>query len=271
VRLERYGQTLDYELVGALACEGDDTVAPASVNRSEIPPGLLRQIEAVTAKRPRTVLDHILEHGHITTDELKERYGYNHPPRAARDVREQGIPLTTTRVEGPGGRRIAAYTLDLEAAADAAKAGGRRAFPKELKQTLVDRDGERCAICGTPFPARALQIDHRVPYEVAGDVAELDPADFMLVCGSCNRAKSWSCEHCENWAKIKEAALCESCMWASPTSYSHIALEERRSLTLTWVGEEVVEHDTIAEEAAAKRSELGGYVKRRLRERAEDG
>lgn len=227
----------------------------------EVPPALLRQIEAVTAKRPKTVLDHILEHGSITTDELKELYGYNHPPRAARDVREQGIPLKTTRVTSADGRSMAAYTLDLEAVADAAKAGGRRAFPKELKDTLTQRDGERCALCGTRFPARALQIDHRVPYEVAGDIAELDPADFMLVCGSCNRAKSWSCEHCENWASIKKVALCESCFWASPTSYSHMALEERRTLSVSWVGEEALDYDALAKKAKAEGQEPADYVK----------
>lgn len=231
----------------------------------EVPPELMRQIEAVTAKRPKTVLDHILEHGSITTDELKELYGYDHPPRAARDVREQGIPLKTTNVTSADGRRMARYTLDLDAVADAAKAGGRRAFPKELKAMLVQRDGERCALCGTPFPARALQIDHRVPYEVAGDVAELDPADFMLVCGSCNRAKSWSCEHCDNWLEIKQAALCADCLWASPQSYTHIALEERRRLTVSWAGEEAVEHDALAEKATAEGKELAEFVKDALR------
>jgi len=48
---------------------------------------------SVTAKRPKTVIDHILQHGFITTEELKEQYGYNHPPRAVRDVRENGIPI----------------------------------------------------------------------------------------------------------------------------------------------------------------------------------
>lgn len=64
---------------------------------------------AVTAKRPRTVIDHILKHGSITTEELKEKYGYNHPPRAARDVKEQGIPLEMFRVVGSDGQKIGAY------------------------------------------------------------------------------------------------------------------------------------------------------------------
>ena len=55
-------------------------------------------INSITAKRPSTVIKHIIEHGFITSEELKDIYGYNHPPRAVRDVREYGIPIITYRV-----------------------------------------------------------------------------------------------------------------------------------------------------------------------------
>ena len=71
---------------------------------AKYPKKFLELCHSVTDKRPKTVIDHILTHGHITTDELKSQYGYNHPPRAARDVRERGIPLETFRVVGPDGR-----------------------------------------------------------------------------------------------------------------------------------------------------------------------
>lgn len=58
----------------------------------EYPKQFIELCQAVTAKRPKTVIDHILKYGQITTEELKEKYGYNHPPRAVRDVRESGIP-----------------------------------------------------------------------------------------------------------------------------------------------------------------------------------
>ena len=60
---------------------------------NDLPRDFVEKCKSVTAKRPRTVIEHILTYGYITTEELKEKYGYNHPPRAARDVREQGIPL----------------------------------------------------------------------------------------------------------------------------------------------------------------------------------
>ena len=77
--------------------------------KTGLPEGFLKKLRSVTAKRAKTVIDHILKHGSVTTEELSELYGYEHAPRAARDVRELGIPLETYRVEGKSGRRIAAY------------------------------------------------------------------------------------------------------------------------------------------------------------------
>jgi hypothetical protein len=66
-------------------------------------------LKSITAKRPRTVIEHILEYGFITSEELKHIYGYDHPPRAVRDVREHGVPIVTYRVTGGNGRSVAAY------------------------------------------------------------------------------------------------------------------------------------------------------------------
>ena len=72
--------------------------------RSEIDPMLLALCESIDAKRARTVIDHILEYGIITNEELNDLYGYDHPPRAIRDVRENGIPLITHSVTSPKNR-----------------------------------------------------------------------------------------------------------------------------------------------------------------------
>lgn len=39
----------------------------------------LELLNSVKEKRPRTVIDHILKYGFITTEDLKDKYGYNHP------------------------------------------------------------------------------------------------------------------------------------------------------------------------------------------------
>jgi len=65
-----------------------------------LPEYILRRLRSVTAKRLKTVIDHILEHGHITTEELTKIYGYRHLPRAVRDVKEEGILLETFYIEG---------------------------------------------------------------------------------------------------------------------------------------------------------------------------
>jgi hypothetical protein len=216
-------------------------------------------------------LDHILAHGYVTTAELTSEYGYNHPPRAARDVREQGIPLVTFKVTGPDGRRIAAYRLG-DAKDIAAGRTGRRAFPKVFKDELVARYGEQCALCGWKFPARALQIDHRVPYEVAGDGESLlDVEAYMLVCGSCNRAKSWSCEHCPNWTTGKNAATCQRCLWGSPEDYEHVATEQRRTLSIAWQGDAISDYERLrasADEARMSIAEFAREVLKRATRRA---
>jgi hypothetical protein len=76
-------------------------------NYQSLPEEFIKFCKSITAKRPRAIIDHILEYGFITTEEIKEQYGYNYPPRAARDVREQGIPLETFRVKGSDGKTIA--------------------------------------------------------------------------------------------------------------------------------------------------------------------
>jgi HNH endonuclease len=213
----------------------------------DIPKEFLARAQAVTAKRAKTVIDHIIEHGSITTEELKENYGYSHPPRAARDVREQGIPLKTFNHVAKDGRTIAAYRFDLDAITDGNKLGGRKAFPKITKDGLLARDGSFCAICGLEYEARYLQVDHCVPYEVAGESLSDDLDQLMLVCGSCNRGKSWSCENCVNWKETKDVKACQTCYWASPKNYQHMALAQIRRVDLGWKGDEVVQHDKLRE------------------------
>jgi hypothetical protein len=237
------------------------------MSSQEISPEFQAAIEKITAKRPKTVLDHILKHGYITTDELKQIYGYNHPPRAARDVREKGIQLETFKVKGPDGRTIGAYRFADASLIDSQKRG-RRIFPKRLKNALLARDGEQCQLCRGLFPSNTLQIDHKVPYEVSGDAeGELQPENFMLLCGSCNRAKSWACEHCENWKAIKDAAICKTCMFASPACYDHIAMSQRRQLTLNWKEDEVRDYDLLNRQADREGQQLEEYVKRILKSR----
>ena len=231
----------------------------------ELPPHFLARLKAVTAKRARTVIDHILTHGHISTEDLKETYGYNHPPRAARDVRDLGIPLDTFKVTGSDGRRIGAYRFGDP---DALRAGrqGRRRWPPGFRDQMEARYGSRCGICGLVHDSNQMQIDHRIPFEVGGDAAgEPDVADFMLLCPSCNRAKSWSCEHCRNWTTDRLLEVCRNCYWASPDNYTHIALELIRRLDLVWQSEEVPDHERLAAWAAQAQRDLPDFVKEVLK------
>jgi hypothetical protein len=135
----------------------------------KLPAQFVALLKSVTAKRARTVITHILKHGQITTEELKDTYGYSHPPRAVRDVKERGIPIETLKVRGKDGRPIAVYRFGDPSTVRRAFAG-RHAFPKAFKTKLLQNSGSRCHVCFQQYEERYLQVDHRIPYEVAGDV-----------------------------------------------------------------------------------------------------
>ena len=232
---------------------------------SELPEEFLALLDSVTDRRPKTVIDHIREHGFVTTEQLRDLYGYNHPPRGARDVRELGIPLETFFVTGSDGRRIGAYRFGDPTAQRSNRLSGRSALANTLKIALIERHGSRCNIYLEDFPEGELQIDHRIPFEIAGDADDSnDPDDYMLLCRSANRAKSWSCEHCENW-RTRDLDTCGSCYWAFPENYTHVAMQQIRRLDLIWAGDDAGEYDRLAELADADNQNLPDFVKAVIR------
>ena len=226
----------------------------------QLPDDFLQFCQSVTAKRPKTVIDHILKYGFITTEDLKETYGYNHPPRAARDVREYGIPLETFSVTGSDGRKIAAYRFGEIGKARFSRLSGRTSLSKQIKNELISRYGCKCFIYLEEIDNRELQIDHRIPFEVDGE-PDLAPENFMLLCGSANRAKSWSCEHCENWQSLKDKSICRSCYWAYPENYTHIGMRQVRRVDLLWEGDDIRVYEALQQKATNLEKEIPELIK----------
>ena len=230
--------------------------------KAKYPKEFLLHIKSITNKRAKIVIDHIIKHGFITTEDLETTYGYSHPPRAARDVREAGIPLETFKAKSKSGKSIAAYKFGDITKLQLNRVDGRVSFPKEFKKKLYELGKGRCFICNGEFEERYLQVDHRVPYEVGGDISETrNIEDFMLLCGSCNSTKGWVCQHCDNWKTEKKPSLCMQCYWGSPTNYNHIALKEIRRLDLHWTDDEVKYYDAIKIIADQNKIELPDFVK----------
>jgi 5-methylcytosine-specific restriction endonuclease McrA len=235
------------------------------MTQPEYPPEFLALLAAVKGKRSRVVVEHILKNGFITTEELENIYGYSHPPRAIRDVREQGIPLETFSVKNAEGRTIAAYRFADFDKTILGRIGGRTTITKAFKNQLLETADSKCSICLSPFESRYLQVDHRVPYEVAGDVMDRLPEDYMLLCGACNRAKSWSCEHCRNWLEAKNPEVCKTCYWAQPEQYEHIAMRSIRRLDVTWTENEIPDYEQLKATALDENETLPDYVKKILK------
>lgn len=206
------------------------------------------------SKRAAQARDILLERGTVTTAELN-RLGYDHPPRAIGDLKDAGVTVVTEMVQIEG-RRMAQYTL-IDTFGSNEKI--RRQLPKKFRDGLYRQFDYRCAICGGEYSSRELQTDHRIPFRIAGDPEDLDTRYFMPLCGSDNRAKSWTCERCTNW-KMKDPAMCEQCYWANPEEYSHIAGVEERRLAFVVRGDEVKTFDRLVEAARDAGKTPGEWV-----------
>lgn len=235
--------------------------------KSEVPPQFAEYAKKVKGKRARLVLDLLLEKGIVTTKDL-EKAGYLHPPRAIRDVRENGIPLETIRIKDDNGKLIAAYKFGDPDKIDTNKLGGRRTFPKDFKAALFAKQSGRCAICNEAYDSIYLQIDHRVPYEYMADPAVLAIDDFMLLCAECNRKKDRATiTGCSvTCFTTKDPKIIRSCYWASPENYTHICMKPERRTDITWSGDDEVQLAArLASEAANQSMTLTDYIKTKLK------
>ena len=108
----------------------------------DLPQDFIDVFNAVTNKRARFVIDTILKNGYCSKEDLKNG-GYEHAPRAARDVRELGIPLQTFKIKDSAGKNIAAYKFgDWEEAKrknQLLKTSGRTQLTEKLKNALLER------------------------------------------------------------------------------------------------------------------------------------
>lgn len=223
-----------------------------------IPRRLLERVESVKNKRARFVLDMIVRNGSVSTAELQAA-GYDHPPRAARDAIELGFALRRIQAKRQDGQTIAAYVFD-ERELDPAKTG-RIVLAKKERDVIIARKGAKCTLCGA---THNLQLDHRIPYEVAGESQYAEDNPYQVLDGSCNRKKSWSCEHCDNWRSRKDFDICRNCYWANPDEYTHVAMEPERRVEIVWQGEEIARFEQLKTVALRNRRSVADEIKTRI-------
>ena len=212
--------------------------------RHDLDDGVVEQVLKRTSGRSRHVVEQILKHGYVTTMTIAS-LGYDHPPRAAADVRDRGIPLKTV-MKTVDGKKVAHYRFPDEMSVLDRTASGRVAISKQFQREVMEHYGERDIFTGVAAGTGVLQIDHRVPFRISGDPKQpFDVVDFMPVSAAMNRVKSWACESCPNW-EDREPSICETCYWASPDrAYEHIATVPARRLDLVWQANEVEEFDRL--------------------------
>lgn len=213
-------------------------------------------------KRGRALLEYLIQHGEISTEGIREHLGEKHPPSAVRDLKDRGVIIKVVRRDG-----IGVYALDPDGQLREGLVG-RQAFSKAFKDLLLRHYGPRCLLCGAEYEPRFLQPDHRVPQRVGGDEADAGRIveRYMPVCRSCNRSKSFECEHCTNW-DAQDPAMCRQCFWASPEGYTHVAGRQERRVEVVWSGDdEIRQYDALR--TASGRDGIASTIKRWLRDYA---
>ncbi len=228
-----------------------------------------RHLAAAPNSRASKALRAMLDKGSVTTDDLKN-LGYNHAPRAIGDVRDAGIPVVTERARTADGRPMARYRLGRAENIQDDRHAGRSVLPKSFKIELLAKYSSSDCITGARLDSRVLQIDHRIPYRVAGDagLAERDTSAYMLLDASSQRAKSWSCEHCANFLNLRDPDVCKSCFWAYPESYQHIAMQEIRRTDIIWKEDDVSVHDRLKAQADQDGTSMSELMLRLARSKA---
>lgn len=222
------------------------------------------------SRRGKKVLNFLLEHGSITTLDIANM-GYDHPPRAIRDVRDAGIPLITKMETDANKKRHAKYIFGKAADIKENMIQGRVTFPKSFKTKLLKIQGNRCAICNQVFAPEYLQIDHRVPYDYDGNPEELDTKDYMLLCAECNRIKDRATQTgcAKTCFKTHDMKIIRSCYWASPEHYTHICMKPIRRLSITWLNNEVKSYETMISHANELKLSPQEYIKKLILENNE--
>lgn len=161
--------------------------------------------------------------------------------------------MITYRISGADGRSIAAYKFvdPKDVKNILSKVAGRTVLSKALKHALIEKYGSKCFIYLEEMDEATLQVDHRIPYEIGGEHDEKDIEYFMLLSPSANRAKSWTCEHCENWEK-KEESFCLKCFWAHPEDYEHVAGRIEKVISIVFTGDEIEDFNKLIELSGEK-------------------
>ena len=130
--------------------------------KTKYPKAFLEQIASISNKRAKIVIEHIIKYGFITTEDLERTYGYSHPPRAARDVREAGITLETFKIKSKEGKSIAAYRFGDLGQIQKNRIEGRISFSKAFKKQLYEQLKGHCSICNAIFEDCFDNIDQKL-------------------------------------------------------------------------------------------------------------
>jgi hypothetical protein len=94
-----------------------------------------------------------------------------------------GVPVTPPFARSAQKLDRAHMLLNVEEGQAPRARGRREPIPREVRRAVFERDGGKCAHCGSNFD---LQYDHVIPVALGGATTI---GNLQLLCGDCNREK----------------------------------------------------------------------------------
>lgn len=151
----------------------------------------LRLLEILHAKYLSQIDD-----GWVKSSEILKEVGQKYFDRRLRELRDE---LGCSIESNASNWRLSSEELK--------QPNPREYLTDKERESLFERCGHRCQICGCLFPPEGakLQADHKVPLSRQGGH---EISNWQAVCVPCNVGKRRACEGCQ--------ADCESCPWAYP-------------------------------------------------------
>jgi hypothetical protein len=204
------------------------------------------RIKLLKNRRARVVTEFKVKNSSVNTD----------------DVQDTGLPIVTSETKDENNKDILSYKFAEEGKISFLREQDRKHFSKDFKDHLIEKHGSICCICLIKEESGHLQIGQRIPYGVLDEIQykKEKEKNYFLLCGSCNRSKSLSCDTCKNYKEIKDPNVCKSCYWASPEKYNHIAMKKEGRIELVFTEELMETYNKIKSASETAKTNICKFV-----------
>jgi hypothetical protein len=156
-------------------------------------------------------------------EETRAHLGREEDRAALRDLRQSGFVIdrsSTGKGDGTNQWRLHSLIQDLRLLRLRSSITGR------MERNILERDGDKCVLCGAIADTARLVVDHRVPIDRESDRTYIRKpgwsAHLQTLCKPCNDGKRQECAYCKI-GPGRYRKNCKDCHLAYPGRHTFIS------------------------------------------------